>query len=140
MTETTTETVRRLMAVVGRVKLDASPDFWKAPMSTLVECYNGTGPEWFPQGLRHVLDEVLELALPAVLIHDFDYSYNDGSLAQFEAANSRLYKNIRKLVSDSYPLTDFMLIIPRLRWEFRAWILYKSCCDLGWCAYERGTK
>ena len=58
--------------------------------------YNGVGAEWMPEKLRKVLDKLSETLLPAVLVHDFDYYFGDGTLLDFQLANNRLYANGRK--------------------------------------------
>ena len=138
MTESHLTRTRELRMIAKAYDLEAPPAFWSASDAEVDTIYNGTGPEWFPESLRHILDEIMVVALPAVVIHDWEFSHNDGSLAMFEKANARLYINVKRLASAAYPLSDPFCWIIRAKWMIRAWIMWRSCSDLGWSAYESG--
>jgi hypothetical protein len=57
--------------------------------------FNGVGPEWLPWWLRKLLDYFFEVFLPAVWVHDYRYSYGDGTLIDFMSANRELTDNCR---------------------------------------------
>ena len=132
--------LRQLKYMAMVCKLKAPTSFWEINDNLLLKYYNGTGPAWFPQSLRHIIDEILTLSLPAVLIHDYYYSVNNGTRQDFNIANKDLYNNIRKLIAYHYPMMDVLNIITRVRWEMRAYVMYKACCKFGWGAYIGGKK
>lgn len=81
------------------VKVERLP-FWKPPQwdwipfDKKISCYNGVGADRFPCAVRWLLTLVNPLFLPAVVIHDFDYTYYRGGYKGFTISNIRLAVNM----------------------------------------------
>ena len=65
--------------------------------------YNGLGPESFPAWIRDRASELRPVVLPAVLIHDLDYSCSDGTVGGWTYANERFLRNCRACVRAAHP-------------------------------------
>lgn len=71
-----------------------SSAFETATEEELLACYNGMGPCWFPSIVVKVLDTLFNPFAPAFLIHDFDFTFADVTVEEFNLANRRLYMNM----------------------------------------------
>lgn len=71
------------------------PSQWKkiTPIDK-IKAYNGVGADRFPCAVRWLLTLVNPLFLPAVLIHDFDYTYTGSGYWGFTISNLRLGVNM----------------------------------------------
>ncbi len=123
--------VHSLRMKAKRLGLDAPESFWLAPVSDLVEIYNGCGPEWMSKFSRAALTFALLVFEPAILIHDYEFSLSDGSKESFKAANSRIYSNCVKLAKAAYAWYDLW----RYRWLRRAAMVWVFCRYGGWSAW-----
>lgn len=98
--------------------------------------YNGVGAEWMPKELREFLDGISEALLPAVLIHDIDYAYGDGTLLDFQKANLRLEANGRICADKEYGWWNPMRYIFRRQAKAYA----KICNAFGLVAYTEAIE
>lgn len=103
------------------------------PIEVLAAAYNGTGPEFLPQKIRDKLDSVCRPFLPAVMIHDVDFTMSDGSRRSFWIANLRLLLNCITCSNAAYPWHNwrrYALYIQAL-----AMFLAVSNPEFGWVAW-----
>ena len=101
------------------------------PLDVLDAAYNGTGPELLPQKIRDKLDSVCRPFLPAVMIHDVDFTMSDGSRRSFRIANLRLLLNCITCAMDAHPWTSWK----RYALILEAWSIYRACEKFGWVAW-----
>lgn len=108
------------------------------PIDVLAACYNGTGPEFLPQQIRDKLDAVCSSFLPAVMIHDVDYTMSDGSRRSFLVANQHLFWNCVACANDAYPWRNWR----RYALYLQAWIMYRAVSNpkFGWVAWIQAYK
>lgn len=110
------------------------------PIDVLDAVYNGTGPEFLPDAIREKLDAVCRPFLPAVMIHDVDYSLSDGTVGSFRAANLRLLVNCITCANNSYLWHSWRRYVLYIE----AWAIYRACSKFGWVAwllaYNKHTK
>ena len=114
-----------------RLHLDGSQFLAYLPIDVLAASYNGTGPEFLPDSIRQKLDAACRPFLPAVQIHDVDYTFSDGSKASFKLANLRLLRNCITCAMDAHPWTSWK----RYALILEAWALYRACEKFGWIAW-----
>lgn len=98
----TVDEVTRLVAKAEEYALDGIAAVRSLGMDAVAAAYNGTGAEWMGETLRHALDKLSEVFLPAVLIHDCDYAYSDGTMLSFQRANNRLECNMLTIADAEY--------------------------------------
>ena len=100
------------------------------PIEVLAAAYNGTGPEFLPQKIRDILDGACRPFLPAVMIHDVDFTFSDGSEESFKQANSRLLSNCITCAMDAHPWTSWK----RYSLILEAWAMYRAVSHpkFGW--------
>lgn len=123
--------IEDIRAAAIRLHLFGSLMLAYLPIDVLAKFYNGTGPEFLPDAIRAKLDAIARPFLPAVMVHDVDYTFSDGSLASFRVANLRLLLNclICAVASTTwYSWRRYALII-------EAWALYRACSKFGWIAW-----
>ena len=103
------------------------------PIEVLAAAYNGTGPEFLPQKIRDILDGACRPFLPAVMIHDVDFTFSDGSEESFKQANSRLLSNCITCAMDAHPWTSWK----RYSLILEAWAMYRAVSHpkFGWVAW-----
>ena len=99
---------------------------------TLIEQYNGVGPDRWSEELRDILSWLLEDVLEAVITHDMDY-YKGGTEGQFHEANEVLGGNVRLIARKKYSW-----------WNPRRWFLKKLSYKLtewtdryGWAGWNK---
>ena len=131
MTNYTTLTDIRDAAI--RLHLDGSQHLAYMPIDVLAASYNGTGPEFLPQKLRDLLDGACRPFLPAVMIHDVDFTLSDGSEESFKQANTRLLGNCITCAMDAHPWTSWK----RYSLILEAWAMYRAVSHpkFGWVAW-----
>lgn len=123
--------VARIRAEVIRLQLDGWERIAALPFEELCAEYNGTGPAILPQSAREKLDEIAAPFLPAVMIHDDDFTRSDGSVSGFTAANRRLLSNCISCALNAAPWNSwrrYVLIA-------EAWTIYRACDKFGWAAW-----
>jgi hypothetical protein len=101
------------------------------PANELYRIYNGVGASWMKAEWRKFLDGLFDEILPAVLGHDLDYAYGNGTLEDFLAANARLEKNGRICADTKYPWWRPKRYIVRRK----ARLCRKVCDAFGFPAY-----
>ena len=116
-----------------RLHLDGSQHLEYLPMEVLAAAYNGTGPEFLPQKIRDLLDGACRPFLPAVMIHDVDFTFSEGSEESFKQANSRLLSNCITCAMDAHPWTSWK----RYSLILEAWAMYRAVSHpkFGWVAW-----
>ena len=102
-------------------------------MNVLASAYNGTGPEFLPNKIREKLDSVCRPFLPAVMIHDVDFTMSDGSRRSFLIANLHLFWNCITCANNAYPWTNWR----RYALYLQAWAMYRAVSNdhFGWVAW-----
>lgn len=116
-----------------RLHLIGSMQLKYIPIDILAAAYNGTGPEFLPQKIRDRLDAACRPFLPAVMIHDVDYTMSDGSRRSFLIANQHLFWNCITCANNSYPWTNWR----RYALYLQAWVMYRAVSNpkFGWVAW-----
>ena len=116
-----------------RLHLDGSTFIAYLPIDVLAAAYNGTGPEFLPERIRQKLDGACRPFLPAVMIHDVDVTFSDGSKKSFNHANRRFLFNCIICACAAHPWTSwkrYALILQSLA-MYRA----VSHPQFGWTAW-----
>ena len=133
-------TVSHLRAEVARLRLFGHLIVLALPLDVLAAAYNGTGPEFLPVQIRAKLDAAARPLLPAVMVHDVEFNFSDGTVCSFRSANRRLLVNCLICALDAHPwhsLRRYALIL-------EAWAIYRACTQFGWIpwilAYSKNTK
>jgi hypothetical protein len=106
------------------------------PANELYRIYNGVGASWMKERWRRCLDGVFDEILPAVLGHDLDYAYCDGTYEDFLAANARLEKNGLICADAKFPWWRPRRYLVRRK----ARLCRKVCDTFGWLAYLAAFK
>ena len=116
-----------------RLHLDGSQHLAYLPLEVLAAAYNGTGPEFLPQKIRDLLDGACRPFLPAVMIHDVDFTFSDGSEESFKQANRRLLFNCIRCACSAHPWTSWK----RYALILQAWAMYRAVSHpkFGWVAW-----
>lgn len=125
-------TIANLRADVARLRLLGRDLVLALPTDRLAECYNGTGPEFLPQRIRQKLDEVCRPFLPAVMVHDVEFSFSDGTRRSFLIANQHLFWNCIICSYDAQPWYSWRRYVLILE----AWTIYRACHKFGWIAWR----
>lgn len=133
-------TVSHLRAEVGRLRLYGRDRDLALPLDAFAAAYNGTGPEFLPAPIRAKLDAVARPFLPAVMVHDLEFTTSDGTVGSFQAANRRLLVNCIICACDAHPWHSWR----RYALILEAIALYRACAKFGWIAwiqaYSKNTK
>ena len=128
-----------MIAEINELDLEQSSGFEWAILEDIAKVYNGAGAEWMPDWQRDVLTDLLDPFEPAFLIHDWDYSYSDGTKKSFKLANRRMYRNMKKIVNAIYNPRTLVYFLPYLYWRFKAFAAYRACVRFGWDAWLEGN-
>lgn len=133
-------TISRLRAEVARLRLFGRDLVLALPLDALAAAYNGTGPEFLPDAIRAKLDDACRPFLPAVMVHDVDYTFSDGTVVSFRSANLRLLLNCLLCARAAMPWYSWR----RYALILEAYALYRACAKFGWIAwiqaYNKNTK
>ena len=124
--------ITNLRADVARLRLLGRDLVLALPTDRLAECYNGTGPEFLPQRIRQKLDAACRPFLPAVMVHDVDFTFSDGTRRSFLVANQHLLFNCLSCAMDASPWYSwrrYALILESLA-------IYRACHKFGWIAWH----
>ena len=127
--------VKRLLAQIDEYGLDTPAGFKELTIAYIAENYNGAGPDWLPKKERNILTWLLSLFEPAFLIHDMEYSASNRTIKGFIAANSRMWRNIRKIINYEYPRYNPFCWINHVKWYLRGAAAYRACKRFGWSAW-----
>ena len=133
-------TISRLRAEVARLRLIGADLVLALPLDDLAAAYNGTGPEFLPDSIRAKLDSAARPFLPAVMVHDVDFTRSDGTVGSFRSANRRLLVNCILCALDAHPWYSWR----RYALILEAWAIYRACTHFGWIpwilAYSKTTQ
>ncbi|MFA6102372.1 MAG: hypothetical protein WCV67_10920 [Victivallaceae bacterium] len=127
--------IRRLLSQIDEYELDTPAGFHELTIQYIADNYNGAGPDWMPDNMRHVITWLLSCFEPAFLIHDMEFSASNRTAKGFIAANSRMWRNIRKIINYEYPLFNPLCWISRAKWYVRGCVTYEACKRFGWSAW-----
>lgn len=94
--------------------------------------YNGCGPEWMGDSVREFIDGLSEPLIPAVCVHDCDYSFGDGTVEDFNRANERLESNGIICADARYGWWNPLRYLVRRQ----ARIYARMCKQFGWTSYK----
>lgn len=125
--------IEELIAAAEKYGLDGLDKVRKIGIDAVMAAYNGTGPEWFSDRLRVAIDKLSEVFLPAVMIHDVDYSHGEGTLSDFRRANDRLEHNMLKIANSEYGWYNPIRYLRR----HQARVFAGLCRTFGWIAYNK---
>ena len=125
------QTVSNLMAEVERLGLLGIDRVLALPTDTLAAAYNGTGPEFLPTRIRQKLDAFTRQFWPAVMVHDVDFTFSDGTRRSFLIANQHLFWNCILCACDAHPWYSWR----RYALILEAWAIYRACHKFGWIAW-----
>ena len=129
--DTNFEDIIRIRSEVERLRLDGWEFVLAVPLDSLLKYYNGTGPENLRKEIREKLDKIAKQLLPAVMVHDLDFTWSDGTVKSFNAANKRLLKNCIICATDAAPWYSWR----RYALIAEAWTFYLACQKLGLVAW-----
>jgi len=128
--------VTRMMNLVDEYDLGGRDFVHKFSYDQLAYDFNGIGPEWFPEDLRKLIDNLHVDLLPAAFIHDVRWSHSDGTVSSFIKSNEELSKNGRKIACAKYSWYNPMRYI-LIRQSNR----FGNLCQVfGWQAYQAAHK
>ena len=125
------EDIIRIRSEVERLHLDGWEFVLAVPLDSLLKFYNGTGPENLPAAIRKKLDKIAKQLLPAVMVHDLDFTWSDGTVKSFNEANKRLLKNCIICATDAAPWYSWK----RYALIAEACTFYLACKKLGLVAW-----
>ena len=77
------------------------------------------------------LDKIEKQLLTAVMVHDLDFTWGDGTVKAFNEANKRLLKNCIICATDTAPWYSWK----RYALIAEACTFYLACKKLGWVAW-----
>ena len=121
-------TISALRVEVARLRLLGHRRVGALADADLSAAYNGTGPEFLPDSIRTKLDDFARPFLPAVMVHDVDFTNSDGTVGSFRSANRRLLVNCILCALDAHPWYSWR----RYALIIEAWAIYRACSQFGW--------
>ena len=121
-------TISALRVEVARLRLLGHRRVGALADAVLAAAYNGTGPEFLPDAIRAKLDNFARPFLPAVMVHDVDFTSSDGTVGSFRSANRRLLVNCILCALDAHPWFSWR----RYALILEAWAIYRACTQFGW--------
>ena len=121
------EYVIHIRSEVERLHLDGWEFVLAVPLDSLLKSYNGTGPENLRKEIREKLDKIAKPFLPAVMVHDLDFTWSNGTVKSFNEANKRLLKNCIICATDAAPWYSWR----RYALIAEACTFYLACKKLG---------
>ena len=125
------EDIIRIRSEVERLQLDGWEFVLAVPLDSLLKSYNGTGSDNLPEAIREKLDKIAKPFHPAVMVHDLNFTWSDGTVKAFNAANKRLLGNCIICASDAAPWYSWR----RYALIAEAWAIYRACDRFGWSAW-----
>lgn len=132
--------ISTIRAEVARLRLLGHRRVGALAAAVLAAAYNGTGPEFLPDAIRAKLDNFARPFLPAVMVHDVDFTSSDGTVGSFRSANRRLLVNCILCALDAHPWFSWR----RYALILEAWAIYRACTQFGWIpwilAYSKNTQ
>ena len=101
-------------------------------LEDLEKAYNGTGPEFLPAPIRQKLDSICRPFLPAVMVHDVDYTRSDGTVGSFRTTNQHLLCNCITCAMHAHPWYSWR----RYALVLEACVIYRACSKFGWIVWR----
>lgn len=95
--------------------------------------YNGCGPAWLPDAARKKLTEYFAIFAPAFMLHDCRFEFSDNTRCGFNAANTELEYNLRKIAKAKYGFLNWR----RYRALAAAEVLVAACERFGYSAWVK---
>lgn len=125
--------ISAIRADVVRLRLAGHRRVGTLADADLADAYNGTGPEFLPDAIRARLDAVTRPFRPAVMVHDVDFSFTDGTRRSFLIANQHLFWNCIICSCDAHPWYSWR----RYSLILEAWAMYRAVSHpkFGWTAW-----
>ena len=125
--------IKKLLKQIKKYGLEVPDNFDSLDITFIQQSFNGVGSDLTPAWQRTILNFSLDLFLPAVLIHDIDFTFSDKSIKGFQTSNLRLYNNCFKIINAVYPfnLLDPDCMIERVEWIAKAEAVYKAVSTFG---------
>lgn len=103
-----------------RLGLKAPDAFWTyGDIETLNRLWNGYGPDRWPECVRDVMTWIYRNFEASALIHDFGYTFSDGSTDGWQVEDDRFYENLEIQRDTLYPWSKPWL------YPLRAWATIK---------------
>jgi hypothetical protein len=101
---------------------------------------NGTGPDSWPNVMRHFVSFFREHKRGATASHDFRYEWSDGTKEGFKIANREYYANARKEVNYNFPLWKVWRLAHRINEIRQCYTDYALLMEFGWDAWVAAGK
>ena len=122
-----------LRATVARLRLLGMERALALPTETLAAAYNGTGPEFLPRRIRQRLDALTRPFWPAVMVHDLEFTFSDGTRRSFLIANQHLLWNCIICANNAYQWNNWR----RYALYIQAYSMFRAVSHpkFGWTAW-----
>lgn len=127
-----------LLAQIAEYTLEAPQNFSMLTAESIADIYNGAGPDWLPAWGRAILTEFLEIFEPVFVIHDIRFNFSDKSKRGFSTANNEMWRNMKRVLSVKFPMSNPLNWLSRAKWYVRAYAAYRACNNWGWSAWTSG--
>jgi hypothetical protein len=114
-------------------KLIVPQGFESVSDSDLLKKVNGIGPEYFPDSIRELFDDLFQIFSPAALLHDIAYASQEKSIDAFDRANADFYSNCKTIIN-----CQNYWIFKRWYREHQAYLLFSAVQEWGFEAFLRG--
>lgn len=124
-----------LLAEIAEYALETPQNFGLLTPEAISNIYNGAGPDWLPKWGRAILTEFLEIFESAFLIHDVRFNFSDKQRRGFNTANSEMWRNLKRILADKFPMSNPLNWLSRAKWYVRAYAAYRACNNWGWSAW-----
>ncbi len=128
--------IMRLLAQIEEYKLSVPVWFKELDVATIQKSYNGAGPDWMPEKMRHVITWLLSIFECCYLIHDLEFTKSDQSIHGFNHANDRMWTNIKRIINYEYNICNPLNWIPRAKWYLKGRLSWRACKQYGWSAWK----
>lgn len=97
-----------------RLGLKADEQFWCwRDTEALNRLWNGYGPDRWPECVRAVMTWFYRNFEASALIHDFDYTFSDGSIDGWQTADDRFFANLKRQRDALYPWSKPWMYVHR---------------------------
>ena len=138
MNEYSIEQINKILKQIKDYDLDVPDNFDSLDINFIQQHFNGVGSDLTPEWQITILDFTFDLFLPAVLLHDIDFTFSNKSIKGFQRANLRLYNNCFKIINTEYPFSLFNMsdMAERAEWVLKAEAVYKAVSEFGLDAWK----
>ncbi|UDQ98970.1 hypothetical protein LJT99_05390 [Lentisphaerae bacterium WC36] len=121
---------------IKKYDLEVANSMTTATNEQIAACYNGCGAEWMPNWSRDVIDQFVTLYKDCVVVHDWDFSHSDGTKENFNLANKRMLKNMKKIRDYHFPWSNPKHYFTCFKWYLKARVLYRTLNKFGFKAWQ----